>query len=292
MGFYDLQSAGGFGSVGLALAAPVTALTLSQEGESTQNSAVAAVLASVCQALQVQTPSQLVVESLIESHAGLGSGTQLTMALGAGLNALLGLGLTTQDIAQKTGRGRRSGIGIAAFTQGGFLVDAGRSSTDAVPQVLTRLDFPKAWHVILVQDSAHIGVHGDAEKTAFQTLKPAQTHLRDMIFKQLLPALERHDLLAFGAYMADLQTYNGDYFAPIQGGHYASQDVAQVMQWLTQQGVACVGQSSWGPTGFAIVESESLAQRLCQQAAAVFQNKPNISLMVTRACNHGAQIEY
>lgn len=160
-----------------------------------------------------------------------------------------------------------------------------------MPALEARLDFPDGWRVVLVMDGAHVGVHGAAEKQAFRTLAPANGSLRDMVFTHMLPALERRDLLAFGAYMADLQAYNGDYFAPVQGGRYASKDVEAVMRWMGAQGVACVGQSSWGPTGFAIVEDESFAQQLCGRARKAFEGMPNISFCICRGRNHGALIQ-
>ncbi len=290
MGFYDLESNGRFGSVGLALSAPETHLTLAL-GDAPGNEREAdAILTQVCEGLCVNVPVQVIVHRAIPRHVGLGSGTQLAMAMGAGLSALLGLGLTMQQLAKPAGRGRRSGIGIEAFAQGGFLVDAGKGADDAAPSLIERLDFPEQWRVVLVTDSAHVGVHGMAEKQAFQTLDPAIGNLREMIFSRMLPALKRQDLLAFGVCMDELQAYNGDYFAPVQGGQYASKDIEQVLRWFEIQGVACVGQSSWGPTGFAIMEDDLFAQHLCSQAHVMFQDKPNISVSICSGRNHGALV--
>ena len=186
-------------------------------------------------------------------------------------------------------RGKRSGIGIAAFQQGGFLVDAGKLS-DAMPEIAMRHAFPDDWRVILVQDNVHIGVHGALESQAFKSLNPAQGSMCAMVFEHMLPAMQRSDLLAFGAYMQELQAYNGAYFAPIQGGHYASQDVENVLSWLRQNGVACVGQSSWGPTGFAIVETAKQAEALQNHAQLEFKHKSNISFQIVRGKNTGASI--
>jgi beta-ribofuranosylaminobenzene 5'-phosphate synthase len=112
-----------------------------------------------------------------------------------------------------------------------------------------------------------------------------------MLQQHMLPALQRADLLAFGAYMQDLQAYNGDYFAPIQGGRYASQDVANVLAWLQANGAACVGQSSWGPTGFAILENQQQAESLQTQAQLAFAGRPNISFQIVRGKNTGASIQ-
>jgi predicted sugar kinase len=98
-------------------------------------------------------------------------------------------------------------------------------------------------------------------------------------------------LLAFGANMADLQAYNGDYFSPIQGGRYASYDVGEVLAWLQANGAACVGQSSWGPTGFAIIENQQQAETLQAQAQLAFEGKSNISFQCCRGKNTGASTQ-
>lgn len=306
MGFFDLSSleARTFGSLGLSIDAPCTELTIIKsaitksvittsektfiDAKNCEN--ISNVVENLVNSLKLTQPFSLTIKQTIPAHAGLGSGTQLALAIGAGLNALFDLNLTVPQIATAAKRGARSGIGIAAFEQGGFLVDSGKVSNE-LPEIALRQAFPDHWRVLLVNDLAHIGVHGAVESQAFKSLKPAQHALRNMIFDHMMPALHRSDLLAFGAYMADLQVYNGNYFAPIQGGRYASQDVADVLDWLQQNGVACLGQSSWGPTGFAIVESALQAEYLQNQAQLAFADKLNISLSICRGNNTGASIQ-
>ena len=301
MGFFDLSGieARTFGSFGLAIDAPCTQLVIKKTGitkiektlidaKSSEN--ITNVVENIVDSLKLKQHFSLIIKQTIPAHAGLGSGTQLALAIGAGLNALFNLNLTVPQIAAAAGRGRRSGIGIAAFMQGGFLVDSGKISNE-LPEIASQNDFPNEWRVLLISDCAHVGVHGTVESRAFQQLKPAQHNLKTMVFDHMLPALQRTDLLAFGAYMQDLQAYNGEYFAPIQGGHYASQNVANVLHWLQQNGVACLGQSSWGPTGFAIVESAQQAEYLQSQAQLAFAHKPNISFTICRGKNSGATIQ-
>ena len=69
-----------------------------------------------------------------------------------------------------------------------------------------------------------------------------------------LPALANCDIAAFGSAIKELQARLGDYFAPIQGGsRFSSPDVAAVLDLLESEGALGIGQSSWGPTGFAFV---------------------------------------
>lgn len=299
MGFFDLSGGDSkFGGLGLAIDAPCTQITIAKnqkriidvsltDAKSSEN--VSNIVKNLVKVFNLKQHFSLTINQVIPMHAGLGSGTQLALSIGAGLNQLFDLQLGVSQIAAAAKRGVRSGIGIAAFKQGGFLVDAGKTGNH-LPAIAMRQTFPTDWRVLLVQDSAHVGVHGAVESQAFKTLKPAPDSLRAMVFERMIPAMQCADLSAFGAYMADLQAYNGAYFAPIQGGCYASSDVAEVLTWLQENGVTCVGQSSWGPTGFAIVETVQEAERLQHQAQLVFATKRNISFNMVRGKNTGASI--
>ena len=102
---------------------------------------------------------------------------------------------------------------------------------------------------------------------------------------QALPALHEADLSAFGAAINALQTATGDYFAPAQGGRYASQKVAQVLNFLAAQQVACLGQSSWGPTGFAVFVNEAAAQAMLKQLP-----ENGCRYVMTKGCNSPTNI--
>lgn len=299
MGFFDLTDNVGhrFGGLGLAIDAPCTQVQISEsknlviDAKGSKN--VTKIVENLVESLNLPTSFSVEVLHAIPVHAGLGSGTQLALAIGAGLNHLFGLNLTIAQIAKAAARGKRSGIGIGAFMQGGFIIDSGKNTNqdgNEIPTITARHAFPNSWRVLLVLDSAHKGVHGAAELQAFQTLAPAKFELRSMIIDQMLPALQCADLLAFGAQMQALQAYNGDYFSSIQGGRYASHEVAEVLSWLQNNGVACVGQSSWGPTGFAILENQQQADNLQAQAQLAFADKPNISFKVVQGKNTGASI--
>ena len=299
MGFFDLTSSAGrrFGGLGLAIESPNTQVRIRQSKnlviDAKSGDYVANIVDNFIKYFNLPKNFSVQVLQNIPQHAGLGSGTQMALAIGAGLNSLFALNLSTVQIAAAAMRGRRSGIGIGAFMQGGFLLDAGKQADkqgDEFPVITARHTFPSDWRVLLVLDTAHKGVHGVAELQAFQTLAPAKCTMRQMVFERMLPALQNADLLVFGAYMQELQAYNGDYFAPVQGGRYASRDVAEALAWLKNSGVLCVGQSSWGPTGFAILDNKQQAENLQAQAQLVFAGKPNISFKVLRGKNTGASL--
>ena len=118
-------------------------------------------------------PSRCRVERAIPAHAGLGSGTQLGLAVGLGLARLLGRHETAADLATLLDRGARSGIGVGAFTRGGFLVDGGKATDDAAPPpVIARLAFPAPWRLLLILDPAAVGVHGRVRDRGLSRARP------------------------------------------------------------------------------------------------------------------------
>jgi beta-RFAP synthase len=313
MGFFDLHGGLGrkFGSIGLALAAPSLELSahfsplLAVEflpDASAANYAAAvkanAIARQLLAKLDLSASVSIHIKQHLPAHAGLGSGTQLALAVGAAISRLYGLDLSTAKIAELTGRGGRSGIGIAAFDHGGLLIDGGRANAVAtgnskLPPLLARYDFPDDWRILLIFDASQPGIHGDAERVAFDELPPFSenlaAHLCRHVLMQAMPAMVENDLASFGHSIRELQTHVGDYFAPAQGGRYASPLVATVLQDLEQAGVACFGQSSWGPTGFAVFASQALAEQHLQQLKTRFTDSA-LSWMICTARNQGAQI--
>lgn len=308
MGFFDLNGGLGrkFGSVGLSLAEPSIQLTAKKSNALTVHGDKVAddillkstqITAQFVAEFKLPTTVHIEINRFVPAHAGLGSGTQLALTIGAAINRLFSLNLTTQDIAMLTGRGGRSGIGIAAFDHGGLLVDGGRSATStvqqSVPPLLARYDFPEDWRILLIFDHAAPGIHGDEEKMAFDALPIFPESLAATLCRQVLmramPAIIEQDLVAFGESIQAIQTCTGDYFSPAQGGRYASLSVSKVLDFLKEDGVACFGQSSWGPTGFAVFESDQLANQYLTTLSAKYHSD-QLSFMVTRALNTGANV--
>jgi len=107
---------------------------------------------------------------------------------------------------------------------------------------------------------------------------------------QILPALAERDLPPFAAGIAELQRVVGDHFAPAQGGRFTSGAVADALAWAEQRGFAGVGQSSWGPTGFVLVDSEEAAQALVAAARGRFGELSPLRWRIVKGCNCGSEI--
>ena len=300
MGFIDLSGSLGrhFGSIGIALNEISTNLSLSRADQLTISGPAAQraekCLSLLCETLKVSDKLNITISSAIPEHVGLGSGTQMSLAIGAALNEFYGLGLTVRQIAALTDRGLRSGIGIGVFEQGGLVVDGGRGEKTITPPVLVHIDIPEDWRFILVFDRRGQGLHGQQEIQAFKKLPPfpqsEAARLCYLLLMQGLPAAAENDINKFGDAITQLQRSVGEHFSSAQGGIFTSPEVAQAMQWLQQQGAVCIGQTSWGPTGFCAIDGSKLAESIAEQARLTFMAIENLSFTVVSARNSGGDV--
>jgi beta-ribofuranosylaminobenzene 5'-phosphate synthase len=147
---------------------------------------------------------------------------------------------------------------------------------------------------VLAFDPELTGLHGEREASAFRDLPPfperEAERLARLVLMQLLPALAEARLEPFGAALTDVQRTIGDHFAPVQGGRYASRRVESVLQQLAGCGAAACGQSSWGPTGFAMFGGQAAAEAAIERLCASSQGNPPAWIQIVRGCNRGAQV--
>lgn len=298
LGFFDLDGALGrrFGSLGITLDDIGTEVSLALADDLRAEGPDAAraldAYARMAQVLNLPPTVHLSVDRSVPPHTGLGSGTQMALAVGAAAAELAGITLSARQTARLLGRGRRSGIGVAAFATGGVLVDGGCRPDGDIAPVISRLEFPERWRIVLIMDRARQGVHGAAEEKAFIEPPPfrAAADLCRIVLMQALPGLAEGDCDAFGRGVGALQRAMGDHFAPLQGGRFTSPDVARVLAWFESRGVPGVGQSSWGPTGFAIVDGEDRAQSLIDAVSAEAGTPPTLTFRICRGRNHGGGV--
>ena len=239
-------------------------------------------------------PLQLSLLEVLPPHTGLGSGTQLALAIGRAFACWHGLDLSTHTLAQWLNRGLRSGVGIAGFDQGGLLVDGGPCNDAAPAALLSRVELPAAWHIIVVTDERHRGLSGEAEKRAIATLTELpQAHAAEICHQTLmrvLPGAASDDFASFALGLNHIQRLLGAHFAPAQGGSaYTSPAVGRLAERMRDLGAHGIGQSSWGPTGFAFVEDQAAADRLYH--SLVEEAKADgLDILIAQGRNTGASI--
>lgn len=227
-------------------------------------------------------------------HAGFGLGTQLGMAIARGMaESLDGEQLSPTELAIAAGRGSRSAIGTHGFELGGLLIDAGKREGDTVGMLEQRIAVPSEWRIVLVTPNKGSGMAGDAERSAFANLPPVPEEitrrLQDLATETIAPACAAADFDTFARGIYEYGHAAGLCFAAVQGGAYASVGVTRVVELLRSLGVAGVGQSSWGPTVFAMARDESQAAEIRAQLLETLSSD-DYTITIAAAKNDGARV--
>ena len=214
------------------------------------------------------------VHRSLPAHAGLGSGTQLGLAVARALAELHGVDADPPALARAVGRGERSAIGTWTFAGGGLVVEGGRRpDQDGVAPLLARLPLPAAWRCVVAVPHAATRISGTAEAEAFAGVPPPPAteaeRVAHIVMMGLLPALAEGDLATFGASLSAIQRITGAWFAPVQGGTFAPGATEDLIRRMTEWGAVGVGQSSWGPAVYGIIEGEERSLQLASRVRAL-----------------------
>jgi beta-RFAP synthase len=187
----------------------------------------------------------------------------------------------------------RSGLGIHGFEHGGLLVEGGKTAQDDIAPLIVRRPFPEEWRVLLIVPRRGQGTYGADERDAFAHLAQRDCDFRRtetlcrVALLGMLPALADHDLPAFGEALYEFNRCAGEWFLPWQGGIYGNSMIEERIAWLRGHGVRGVGQSSWGPTIFAVDRLDVL-QRFGQRLLDHGELRED-ELILCRAFNRGAE---
>lgn len=247
--------------------------------------------------------AEIALHAAARQHAGLGSGTQVALATAAALCRLYERDVSVCDLAKAVGRGGTSGIGTAAFDQGGFVLDGGHrfgspggkddfrpsaaSRGVAPPSVLARHRFPEDWRILLVTPEVGAGAHGRGEVDIFRTHCPVPLdEVREVcheVLMRMIPGIVEHDLDLFGSAINRTQSLG---FKKVEVG-LQHPVVSSLLEATVQAGAAGAGLSSFGPTIYAV--GDSGMQDVARAAKEVLGDRGG-SVLLTRARNSGASV--
>jgi len=302
-GFY--RTTGGpflFASIGVAIKDPsFKALVRPCEGLEVfgqDRDRVSPLVEEVIKALGVPG-ARVEVLSSIPAHVGLGSTTQIKLGIAYALNALYGLGKSIRELAFSAGRGEFSGIGMLAFEVGGLIVDTGRRAELKgpldLPKALVRLDVPGDWRFLLLIREGMRGLSEEAERDLLPGLEPMPDGIRDricsLLLNALLPSVLWGDIRAFGRALTEIQELVGRYFSPYQGGVFADGAAEELRSFLLSKGAYGVGQSSWGPTLYALTTTRECQALERAVRAFLAESGLKYEVLVVEPRNEGAKLE-
>ena len=235
-------------------------------------------------------------------HVGLGSGTQLAAAAASLTLAFSNRDHTPQSrvnafspsqqtilasvlwqstsgdldseqlLAESTSRGNRSNIGLHGFLHGGFIVDYGRCNASEVPdqkecsRKTAHYYVPAEWRVVLVTPHSSEPIFGQREADWIQDCgrvpNPDKKHMLGLIEDSIVPNLNPRGFAEASQSLFEYSVLAGNLFSPIQHGTYRDQTTADIVSAIRMLGVTATGQSSWGPTVFALLENVDQANWL------------------------------
>jgi beta-ribofuranosylaminobenzene 5'-phosphate synthase len=255
------------------------------------------------------------------AHVGLGTGTQLGLAVAAGMRHLFALGpeahvapaaphpmqeelqptehdwlFDTHDaleLARVVGRGRRSCVGVYGFSRGGLIIEAGRmirDDADAYDDV-TRVRLPQTWRCVLLVARDAAGISGAAEREAFARLAPVPrettAELARIALLELLPAAVEGKFIEFSLAVRSYGALAGKPFEAESSKLPHAKATADLIELLAELGTPGCTQSSWGPAVMACCESLEKAGTLVDRLESLGLGKHH-DIVISRFDSQGA----
>ena len=301
-GLWALQGSGerDYGGVGAMIEQPAISLTISPadgfsaEGMHSQRAAEFARRWATFHGRE-SPACAIQVTAAPPQHSGLGTGSQLALAVAAGLNAFFGLpAQNAVELALSVGRGQRSAIGVHGFVHGGLIVDQGKRIGDPLAPLDCRIEIPNSWRFLLVRPLDCAGLAGDEESLAIASLPPVPCETTKRLIAEvrdyLIPAAATGDFTQFSASLYRYGHASGECFAQRQGGPFNGPVLADLVQSIRKLGIEGVGQSSWGPTIFAVLPDEIQAGKAAETLRRSWKGA-DLDVLVTAPLNRGARVE-
>lgn len=249
-----------------------------------------------------------ILKRYFPSHVGLGSKTQLSLAIAVAITKLKNISDTSlKDLTRLVNRGGTSGIGWRGFEKGGFIVDAGHefgkgkeketflpssASKEANPALtILRYPIPEHWRFVLVIPNVKKGAYGDEEISIFQSHAPIPkeevNEVSHQILMKIVPGIINNDLECFGEGLKRIQNIG---FKKIEIS-LQHEIVKKTLTFFEEYGVKAFGMSSFGPSVIGIVESDDEANNLLK-AVQLHLNGNRAHIYLCKPNNYGAKIEF
>jgi beta-ribofuranosylaminobenzene 5'-phosphate synthase len=274
-GLFDVKPP--FGGVGLMVDHPRTSVAVSSSSTFEVLPYRAERIVEIAKQVAKRLPASLldgglprckvVVEAAADSHCGLGSGTQLALATAVSMCQFFSLDLSRHELVHDiASRGRRSSIGSIGFFEGGLISEEGKDQRYEPGPAWQRIALPTDWRIVLAcpQDLGS-GISGEAEGAAFAALPAASPEYRANLVQlcsRLMKSGENADFDSFCSLISRFNSLSGELFAAHQGGCYNGEQVLRLVRRIESLGEQGVGQSSWGPTVFAVCKNQEAANNL------------------------------
>ncbi len=236
--------------------------------------------------------TRVTIQDRPDAHFGLGSGTQLSLAVAESILRSYSREIPPESIARDiAGRGERSAVGIHGYFHGGLIFEDAADGVSNINPIQSRLAIPDSWRVVLFRPHQHVAtVSGECEREHFVRVETRPQHsfrrLTAIVTDDLVPAVTRGDFASFADAVQRFNHASGMLFEGVQGGPYNGDEITRLVESLTDLGAVGVGQSSWGPSVFSWFASEAEANSFIARLDPDFTDA-----VMTRAQNAPRQID-
>ncbi|MEM3678095.1 MAG: kinase [Candidatus Bathyarchaeia archaeon] len=312
LGIIDLTGGVGriFGGMGVAISSPNVVIEAQisdrEEVSGEGKDLVKPLIRRFLETYDLKTNIKINVRRLIPSHMGLGSGTQLALAVATALAKLLNVDRPARELASIMGRGRISGVGTAVFEHGGFVVEGGLRNKieggnaripiyESFPPLIFQRPFPEDWFFVVAIPNLKPRFTDEEEEPVFTRLPPMPTgdvgEICRLIIMKLLPSLVERDIEGFGDALTRIQRITGNFFAAVQGGPYSDPIIEECISFMLDRGAYGAGQSSWGPTFYGLARGRGQAEELRSSLQCLLDSKVGGRVFHAKADNRGAFVK-
>ncbi len=216
-----------------------------------------------------------------------------------------------RELAEIVNRGGTSGIGVAAFEKGGFILDGGHiferggkskdkrkkrdflpsSASDVPPPpVIFQRPIPEDWFFVVAIPHVRKGAHGAEEVEIFRRYCPIDSEdvekLSRIILMKLLPSVIEKDIEVFGESLTMIQDIG---FKRIEVE--LQQEIIRELFDFFRERTLGYGLSSFGPATYALVRGQKKAEDIAEDTKAFLDEKGIPSTVVfSNTNNHGHEV--
>ena len=310
------------GGIGVALKEPFLKIEVSAVDKETEQRANTEEIVTILERLKERTQPTLrgnyrvKILKELPSHVGLGSRTQLSLSVAKAISVLENRNYHALDLAKLVGRGGTSGIGTAAFENGGFILDGGHlfrlASADSTkehenevpktsflpssaamfppPPVLFQQPLPEDWFFVVAIPEVKRGAHGLEEISIFKRYCPVEREevakICRIVLMRILPSVLENDIHTFAESLTMLQRIG---FKRIETE--LQHDIIKELFRFFDAHALGYGMSSFGPATYAIVKGENRAKTLADSTREFFTERHVHALVsYSNANNDGSEV--
>ncbi len=303
------------GGVGVALNDPSLEVAVSAvDNDQVEAEEVVPILEQLRSKIELRANYHVTILKKLPSHVGLGSRTQLSLSVAKAISVLEGRSENAVELAKLVGRGGTSGIGVAAFDKGGFILDGGHvfrndkslknvkglktgflpsSASDVPPPpVLFQHPLPEDWFFVIAIPQVKRGAHGPEEIDIFKRCCPIEREEVEkvcwILLMQTLPSVLEKDIATFAESLTMLQQVG---FKRIEL-KLQHEIINELFHFFDAHALG-YGMSSFGPVTYAIVKSEKRAKELAAATKAFLDQKAMPALVsYSNTNNTGCEVGY